>query len=292
MNKHAYMIIAHNQFDILEIIIKMLDDARNDIYLHIDSKVKNFDFDRFANIPRYSKLVFTDRISVTWGDFSQINCEMILLNTAVSNEDKNNRYSYYHLISGVDLPIKSNDDIYSFFENNSGKEFINFSNEPAEKFLGRIKYYHFFRKKRNKFNILLAGIVLRIQKLIGVNRIKNTSLIFGKGSNWFSITGDFAKYVVENFDTYKKYFLYSYCCDEMFLHTMFLNSPFKNSLYLVDDDDNQLAAARLIDWKRGRPYVFRLNDFDEIINSPAMFARKFSSDEIEIVHKIKDYIER
>ena len=49
---------------------------------------------------------------------------------------------------------------------------------------------------------------------------------------------------------------------------------------------------RLIDWKRGRPYVFRLNDFDEIINSPAMFARKFSSDEIEIVHKIKDYIER
>lgn len=36
MKKHAYLIIAHNDFEILENLIILLDDMRNDIYIHID----------------------------------------------------------------------------------------------------------------------------------------------------------------------------------------------------------------------------------------------------------------
>ena len=32
MNKHAYLIIAHNEFEILKLLVNALDDARNDIY--------------------------------------------------------------------------------------------------------------------------------------------------------------------------------------------------------------------------------------------------------------------
>ncbi len=39
-SKHAYCIIAHNNFNQLQILIDMLDDARNDIFVHIDKKVK------------------------------------------------------------------------------------------------------------------------------------------------------------------------------------------------------------------------------------------------------------
>ena len=35
---HAYLIIAHEQFDLLESLLKCIDDARNDIYIHIDSR--------------------------------------------------------------------------------------------------------------------------------------------------------------------------------------------------------------------------------------------------------------
>ena len=42
MQKHAYMIIAHNEFDLLEILVRLLDDPRNDIYVHIDAKVKEY----------------------------------------------------------------------------------------------------------------------------------------------------------------------------------------------------------------------------------------------------------
>ena len=47
MNKHAYLIIAHVDFSILEKTIKLLDDENNDFYIHIDKKVKNFDFEYY-----------------------------------------------------------------------------------------------------------------------------------------------------------------------------------------------------------------------------------------------------
>ena len=37
---HAYLIIAHDQFDLLESLLKCIDDERNDIYIHIDSHSK------------------------------------------------------------------------------------------------------------------------------------------------------------------------------------------------------------------------------------------------------------
>ena len=38
--RHAFLILAHNEFQILKILLSMLDDGRNDIYLHIDKKGK------------------------------------------------------------------------------------------------------------------------------------------------------------------------------------------------------------------------------------------------------------
>ena len=55
MEKHAYLIIAHNNFYILEKLLRLLDDERNDIYIHIDKKVNNFDFDYFGDLCKKSK---------------------------------------------------------------------------------------------------------------------------------------------------------------------------------------------------------------------------------------------
>lgn len=292
MIKHAFLIIAHNQFDLLKILIKMLDDERNDIYIHIDSKVTDFSFREYQKIPKKSKMFFTDRISITWGDFSQVKAEMILLEAAVKNENDENKYSYFHLLSGVDLPIKTNDEIHKFFNENSGKEFIHFSeNQPSASAVSRIRYYHLFRKKRNTFYKILAQIALKAQKICGVNRLKKNNLIVQKGTNWFSITDAFAKYLVSKSSEIERVFNYSYCCDEVFLQTMFVNSPFKNNLYMPDCNNNQLACARYIDWERGNPYTFRINDFNDIISSEAMFARKFSMEtDSQIIFKIRDYI--
>ncbi len=277
MNKHAYMIIAHNQFELLEKLILALDDERSDIYVHIDAKVKCFDFEYFKALPRYSKLSFTDeRVNITWGDFSQVMCEMLLLQCAVSGEDPDNPYTYYHLISGVDLPIKSNDERYEFFESNSGREFVHYtSNEVQPASVSRIRYYHLFRKKRNLFNKILAQAALKVQVILGVDRLKGKDIRVQKGCNWFSITGELAKYIVSCQEKYKSIFSYSYCCDEIFIQTIVESSEFRSNLFMPDCNNDHFACVRLIDWERGNPYVWRSEDFDILKASPCMFARKF-----------------
>ena len=294
MQKHAYMIIAHNEFDLLETLVRLLDDSRNDLYIHIDAKVPDFDCARFHGLVQHANLQFTPRrLSVTWGHSSQVMTELLLLQTAVAGEDPAQPYAYYHLISGVDLPIKSNDEIHAFFDQNEGKEFVHFSkNEPDPGFATRIRYYHLFRTKRNGFTKVLAQIAFRLQVLLRIDRLKGQGLTVQKGTNWFSITGDFAKYIVGQAERVEQLFAYSYCGDEVFVQTMLVNSPFAANLYMPNCNNDQMACARLIDWERGNPYVFRMADYDEIMQSPAMFARKFSMQtDPEIVKAIQAKIE-
>ena len=50
--------------------------------------------------------------------------------------------------------------------------------------------------------------------------------------------------------------------------------------------------TRCIDWKRGRPYVWKEDDFDYLINSQSLFARKFDVNiDKEIVDKIFGFIQ-
>lgn len=120
--KHAYLIIAHTQFELLDVLLELLDYAENDIYLHIDKKVENIDIDRLHGLVRRAKLtILNTRIDVEWGTYSQIECELQLLEEATKK-----KHSYYHLMSGVDLPLKSQKEIHNFFKRNMGTEYIHF----------------------------------------------------------------------------------------------------------------------------------------------------------------------
>lgn len=105
MSKHAFLIMAHNEYDILNKLLLLLDDERNDIFIHYDKNV---------NYPpielKYSNIHVFKKVDVGWGEDSQIECEMFLFNEAY----KKGPFDYYHLLSGVDLPLKSNDYIHDF----------------------------------------------------------------------------------------------------------------------------------------------------------------------------------
>lgn len=42
MGKHAYLIIAHSNFGQLRTLLEMLDDERNDIFVHVDARAGAF----------------------------------------------------------------------------------------------------------------------------------------------------------------------------------------------------------------------------------------------------------
>lgn len=66
MDKHAYLVIAHDRFDQLALLLKMIDDSRNDIYLHIDARA-DFDPQLLNNSVKQSKLIYVNRRKVRWG---------------------------------------------------------------------------------------------------------------------------------------------------------------------------------------------------------------------------------
>ena len=294
MNKHAYLIMAHNEFYILEKLILLLDDLRNDIYIHIDLKVKNFNFKYYKKLVKRSNIYFVERKNVRWGHMSQIKCEILLLKESIGRN-----YRYYHLLSGVDLPIKTQDEIHSFFEENDGYEFIHFcSEEKTNNIKDRVLHYNFMRYHRSNKDIRiisnkLNNIIKKIQYKINYERKwdKNIEIYFG--SNWFSITNELVKYILENEEWINVSFKYSSCADEVFLQTLVCNSKFKKNLFMNIFNNDYKSCLREIDFKNGNPYIYRINDFNKLINSENLFARKFDSRiDKEIINEIFNYLLR
>lgn len=283
--KHAYLIMAHNQFYILEKLLKLLDDNRNDIFLHIDKKVKNFDFNYYKNLVKYSEIIFIERLDIRWADVSQIECTIKLLESAkkYSKEQYNKGYKYYHFISGVDLPIKTQNYIHNFLDNKSF-EFVHFAPDEDRKNIEfRYKYRCFFTKHLRRKGVyrifnLLNKIGLYLQKNLDIDRTKNENIKMMFGANWFSITDDFAGYVLNKKDWILNRFKYSISGDEEVIQTLIYNSRFYEKIYMKKEqqkNNDHVACMRKIDWKRGFPYTWTKNDYKELLESKCLFARKF-----------------
>ena len=273
-------------------IIKLLDFEQNDIYIHIDKKAGDFDLSRFKSSAKKSGVFFTQRISNTWGAFSGIETELILLAEALKKD-----YSYLHLISGVDMPLKNAEYIYNFFENSGQKEFVHFCTEEfckRDSVKERAGLYHLFGEKIGRQNNLFAKlnkISLAVQRRLSVDRMKKAGLIPYCGANWFSITGDFAEYILSKRQFIEKHFSKSFCADEIFLQTCLMDSKFKDRLFCPCYSNLCTANMRLVDWERGNPYTFTSRDFDQLISSDCLFAIKFDLDtDKEICRRLFDYL--
>lgn len=265
--KHAYLIMAHTNFSQLQTLISLLDHPQNDIYLHVDKRASGFQPNQIS--VNHSSLVIIDRIRVNWGGHSQITCELNLLKASVPKQ-----YRYYHLLSGSDLPLRSQKEIHSFYDNAYPHNFIRFDMKSIESgaFHHRIDTFHLLQDYFGKNTGFVPGLLRRvenlslgIQKRIGIRRKRYIQPY--KGTNWFSITHELAQYVLSRERLIRKQFYHTVCADEVFLHSIVMDSPYRETLI-----NNSLRA---IDWTRGDPYVFREEDVDGLLDSECMFARKF-----------------
>lgn len=280
MNKHAYLIIAHNEPEVLRTLLAMLDDVRNDIFVHIDRRARSVYESVKDYKPKHSTLVFLEHpIAVYWGDISQVQVEYMLFERAFSQGP----YAYYHLLSGVDLPIKSQDYIHAFFQQNQGKEFVGFWMDAAHRrdLKRKVYRYYLFTRYFKGGNALVHSVCalsrnlfLALQKVIRYKRNQG-NIVFQKGFNWVSITQAFCTYLLSQKENVFRTFRYTLCPDEIFIQTVLWNSSFREHIY--NKENALIGSMRYIDWERGNPYVWQEKDTDELLSSPYLFARKFAS---------------
>ena len=83
--RHAYLIIAHNEPEILRLLIKSIDDSINNISLHINSKIDCQAISKNIKVS-YSKIFHVKRNDVRWGDYSQVQTELDLFEYAYNQD--------------------------------------------------------------------------------------------------------------------------------------------------------------------------------------------------------------
>ena len=277
MNRHAYLILAHTNPGQLRKLLEMLDDARNDIYVHIDAKA-GFGEKELEGCCGKSGLFFIKpRIRANWGGYSLARIEIALLEKATEKS-----YDYYHLLSGMDLPIKSQDHIHNFFDRNRGKEFINLWT-IKDNTRSRFNCWSPFPEGGGNFILnFLNNAAKGFQLMTGI-RI-NRDVEFKYGSQWFSITDGMARFAVSQKEWLDRTFRHTTTCDEVFMPTLVWKSPFRENIYDPEEHTgnstaDNLSNMRFIDWTRGKsvrhPWVFTIDDYDLLKGLPHFWARKF-----------------
>lgn len=294
MCKHAYLIMAHHDDYLLRSLVRVLDDPRNDLYIHMDKKVGSYSQQEIERLAHASKVIHTCRIDVAWGDYTQIEAEMILLSKALETGG----YEYYHLISGVDFPIKSQDEIHEFFHKNRGHEFVQFSSMTSTAISYRVDSFHLFQHMLGREAIsrpsakhIIPWAISKSWSLVQSRYFPlNTGIELYKGANWFSITDALAQYVVDKRTWIERAFKHSLNGDEVFLQTIIGNSSFAERLYHTDHDGAAEAIMRYIDWNRGKPYEFTVDDLAQLEGSDMLFARKIKPSDKNLIDALSQYV--
>lgn len=289
MMKHAYLIIANSSYQQLKVLINLLDDNRNDIYLMIDKKSKLNDCPQIKT--KKSNIYYLPSIPIFWGEYSGIQAEMMLFKAAFKK-----KYKYYHLLSGQDLPITSQNNIHNFFDNCHDKIFVSYQTSTIDEVKDKIKP-HLFRKYyndgvRNKksnvnciFRIFISiyrhveSMVLKI--LFNDNDFENIKT----GPNWVSIDNSTVALLIDSEKEIFNLFHKGKVIDEMFVQTIV--SMNKEQLNKVSDPteyhsspNTYLGNLRYVvkNSDDAHPKTFTFNDFNEILKAKDegyLFARKF-----------------
>ena len=186
------------------------------------------------------------------------------------------------------MVLKPQSYINDFFIKNKGKEFINFDTKEFKEYFRINDFFieEIIGIRGKSFGLKkIHSLLLKIQKIFLIKRNKNKK--YYKGSNWFSISNSFARYVISKEKEIEKEYKYTFCADEIFLQTLIKNSEYAKNIY--KNHEKNVLALRYIDWERGNPFTFKKNDYNLLINSSALFARKFSdkidNDIVELIYK-------
>jgi Core-2/I-Branching enzyme len=286
----AYIISAYKSPDLLIRLINRLNTPQSVFLIHVDKRTDNRLYrEMVSGVNRLANVVFLKRHSCHWGDFGHVRATLKGLAYLFEHEIY---FDYLFLLTGQDYPIKSNAYIESFLNRTNGKEFISYYRFPndwgGDGGLRRIEHWHFRFLEDWHFRILHKFVHLPLT-IESNSRVTPTlywliNMLFKKrtlpgnmkpfgGPGYWSITSECAKFIntfVNTNPKFVKFFKYVDIPDEIFFHTIVLNSSFAQNV--VNDD------LRCIDISARRgPRIWQKQDFEILSQSKALIARKFDT---------------
>lgn len=262
--KVAHLILTYTDPLQTERMIRHMYHPDFDFYIHVDKKVDPSTHCFLSKIPQV--YLIQNTTNVVWGGYDTVKA---ILRSSGEILASGRKYDYIHLMSGQDYPIKSATAIHHFFLQHAGKQFLryeHFDDWDGEGY-ERIRKYHLT-------NFHFPGKYL-LQKLLNklLPERKLPNMEFYGYSMFWALTPDCIEYVINYLSdnhSFRKFIELTWGSDEFVFQTIILNSPFCEQAV----NDNLLYYQR--PYRSPHPNMLTYKEFDEIIQSNQLFARKLS----------------
>ena len=230
-----------------------------------------------AALGRRSDLEWAERVPTYYMGWSMVEGTLSGLRSAVASDP-----AHVIVLSGQDYPLKPPTAITERLAAAEGKSFVHHYRLPTAAWsreddgMRRIRHYWFERPR-------VLGRPLRLP--LWKRRFPDGFVPYG-GSAWVALSGEAAQYVlrfVEQNPGVVRFFRNTLIPDELFIQTVLLNSPLRDSI--VNDEVHH------VDWSANRtsPKTFTASDFPALAASDKLLARKF---DVKVDAEILDLIDR
>lgn len=295
----AYLIAAHNTPNHLCKLINALNSPNVKFFIHIDRKS---DISLFKQDINHENVVFIpSRISVYWGEFSQVQATINLIKAALTSK---NNFDYLIFISGSDYPLKSADYINDYFTQRAGTEFINLVEVPNEKVKKHINRFYKYRPQM-LYDYKFYRIIRRVLDIL-INQVLHRKRDYKKvlqklkpyaGSSWWALSADACYYIlffIETNPKIVKFFRNVLMPDESFFQTIIGNSKFREKVarnltfteWKSEDNPEYINIENLHMLKN----MYKIIKDDSYGHGELLFARKFRDDSSELTDFIDSWI--
>ncbi|WP_171041742.1 beta-1,6-N-acetylglucosaminyltransferase [Pseudoalteromonas phenolica] len=272
--KIAILIACHKQPELINQLIDKFDISTFDFYIHVDTKSNiRSDIKKQNNV---TILTEKESVDVKWGHISQVETTYRLIQKAACKE-----YEYLWFMSGQDFPIKSQKEIINFFHERRGISFIDIQDAYFSELRNSVHYPNYLIS-----NALLPRVLRKVYSKICLS-LKLTKKINNKlyhGSSWFCLHKSIFKKIQDDssFGQFISVFNNALCPDETVFQT-----------YIKAKNLGQLCENNLtyIDWseRKANPKTLTIEDFDKLMQSEKLIARKFDLNEDKnIIKKLSE----
>jgi hypothetical protein len=263
----CYLITLYHKFDQAVRMISRLAGENVSFVIHVDAIVDDYTFEKLrTQLAPLGVVLYAKRVRSKWGTYNGALAIANCIDTAVLNIKDFDRCI---LLSGQDYPISNKDKISEFFRNNVGTEFIEAvpMNLTDAGSVGWSPYYRFRRyhfwlgNRRYKIPILRKTI---------------PELPMYHGSTWWALSRDAIVYIdneIKRNVKLQKFLKSGFLVEEVYLPTLIMSSPFSHMVSGRNTTFDQWSPA-----SGPHPKILEASDFDQLVASPKLFARKFDAD--------------
>jgi hypothetical protein len=264
--KIAYLIRAHYAPAQLGRLVDRLDSENAAFFIHISARTSGGTHSKMQQaVGERANVQWVERVATYYAGFSLVQSTIVGLQAIAAAEPT----SHTVILSGQDYTARPTPEIEQFFQQQPGKSFVeHFALPVADKWPGehggldRIRY-RYFERINYKTRTLRLPILRR--------RFPPGLQPYGGGA-WCALSHDAVRYITSFVDQKPdvvRFFRHVKIPDEIFMHTVLLNSPLRDTV--VGND------VHYIDWSHGgaHPKTLGTEDYDRILESGKLFARKF-----------------